>query len=125
MKLLVLNSTVISVAAPTPELLLVRLFDVDADEVDADDVDADDGVAMAQHDFDTSTPQCHSNVAHTYANTWDRRRDCVFFFSQATLKGLYPKGLTLLGFRPVKTLRSDYNVRSPYFLYPDEDSTAG
>lgn len=44
---------------------------------------------------------------------------------QATLKGLYPKGLTLLGFRPEKSLRADYNVRSPYFLYPDEESTVG
>lgn len=44
---------------------------------------------------------------------------------QATLKGLYPKGLTLLGFRHEKTLRPDYNVRSPYFLYPDEESTVG
>eukprot|EP00752_Nemacystus_decipiens_P005093 g4622.t1 len=43
----------------------------------------------------------------------------------AILKGLYPKGLTLLGFRHMRTLRPDYNVRSPYFVYPDEESTAG
>lgn len=44
---------------------------------------------------------------------------------QGSLKGLYPKGLTLLGFRPNATLRPDYNVRSPYFIYPDEESTVG
>ncbi|CAM9554543.1 unnamed protein product [Ectocarpus sp. 13 AM-2016] len=42
-----------------------------------------------------------------------------------TLKGLYPKGLTLLGFRPNHTMRPDFNIRSPYFLYPDEESTTG
>ncbi|CAB1118397.1 unnamed protein product [Ectocarpus sp. CCAP 1310/34] len=42
-----------------------------------------------------------------------------------TLKGLYPKGLALLGFRPNNTLRPDFNIRSPYFLYPDEESTTG
>ncbi|CAM9986919.1 unnamed protein product, partial [Hapterophycus canaliculatus] len=35
------------------------------------------------------------------------------------------KGLTLLGFRPNATLRPDFNVRSPYFIYPDEESTVG
>ncbi|CAM9259428.1 unnamed protein product, partial [Laminaria digitata] len=43
----------------------------------------------------------------------------------AGLKALYPKGLTLLCFKPLQTLRPDFNVRSPYFLYPDEESTTG
>ncbi|CAN0117462.1 unnamed protein product, partial [Ectocarpus sp. 8 AP-2014] len=30
-----------------------------------------------------------------------------------------------LGFRPNSTLRPDFNIRSPYFLYPDEESTTG
>lgn len=47
------------------------------------------------------------------------------FDLQAALKALYPKGITLLGFRSMETLRPDFNVRSPYFLYPDEESTAG
>lgn len=44
---------------------------------------------------------------------------------QAGLKALYPKGLTLLCFKPLQSLRPDFNVRSPYFVYPDEESTTG
>ncbi|CAN0246272.1 unnamed protein product [Ascophyllum nodosum] len=43
----------------------------------------------------------------------------------AGLKALFPKGITLLGFKPLQSLRPDFNVRSPYFLYPDEESTTG
>lgn len=42
-----------------------------------------------------------------------------------SLKGFCPKGVTVLGFKGVDTLRPDFNYRSPYFVYPDEDSTTG
>jgi ATP-dependent DNA helicase 2 subunit 1 len=42
------------------------------------------------------------------------------------LKCLGEPGFTLIGFRPLhEALRDDCNVRSPYFLYPDDDAYAG
>ncbi|CAM9433204.1 unnamed protein product, partial [Sphacelaria rigidula] len=43
----------------------------------------------------------------------------------AALKDFCPKGVSVLEFRKMSTLRPDYNYRSPYFIYPDDESTTG
>ena len=41
------------------------------------------------------------------------------------LKKFYPKPLMkLLGFKPLSALQAHHNMRSPYFLFPDEDAMA-
>ncbi|KAG5190160.1 SPOC like C-terminal domain-containing protein [Tribonema minus] len=43
----------------------------------------------------------------------------------AFMKQLHPPGIVLLGFKPLSDLREDHTLKSPYFLYPDEQRMAG
>jgi len=45
--------------------------------------------------------------------------------ADAIKRGPGAVGLTLLGFKPLSQLRDDDNMRTPYFLYPDEAGRAG
>jgi len=41
------------------------------------------------------------------------------------IKNLEPPGMTLIGFKPKKCIKSYYNLRTSYFLYPDEEHVSG
>ncbi len=51
----------------------------------------------------------------------------VYFTSEdmKAIKTVAPPGLTLLGFKPVDAILPEYNIKNPYFLYPDEDAYPG
>src|SRR5690349_9465764 len=34
-------------------------------------------------------------------------------------------GLTLMGFKPIERVKAHYNIRSPYFFYPNEAAING
>jgi len=39
------------------------------------------------------------------------------------IKAVSPPGMTLIGFKPRSRLEIYYNIRSSYFIYPDEKRT--
>ena len=41
------------------------------------------------------------------------------------VKNLEPPGMTLVGFKPKNLIKSYYNLRTSYFLYPDEEHIQG
>lgn len=43
----------------------------------------------------------------------------------AEIKKVGAPGVTLLGFKPLSTLRDAYNMRPPYFVYPSESEVSG
>ena len=41
------------------------------------------------------------------------------------IKSIEPPGITLVGFKPKSLIKSYHNIRTSYFLYPDEEHIAG
>lgn len=41
------------------------------------------------------------------------------------IKSIESPGLTLIGFKPLTKLKTKYNYRESYFLYPDEEHVNG
>lgn len=41
------------------------------------------------------------------------------------VKNIEPPGMTLIGFKPKKLIKPYHNLRTSYFLYPDEDHVTG
>lgn len=41
------------------------------------------------------------------------------------IKSLEKPGITLLGFKPKKFIKPYHNIRTSYFLYPDEEHVSG
>lgn len=41
------------------------------------------------------------------------------------IKNLEPPGITLVGFKPRALIKPYYNLRTSYFLYPDEEHISG
>lgn len=41
------------------------------------------------------------------------------------IKSLQKPGLTLLGFKPKRLIKPYHNIRTSYFLYPDEEHVVG
>lgn len=41
------------------------------------------------------------------------------------IKNLEPPGMTLVGFKPRSLIKPYHNLRSSYFLYPDEEHIQG
>lgn len=42
-----------------------------------------------------------------------------------TIKTFGPPGLELMGFKPMSRLKVYYNIKAPYFVYPDDESIGG
>ena len=41
------------------------------------------------------------------------------------MKALGETGMTLMGFKPIERIKYKWNIRSPYFIYPDESAMIG
>ena len=41
------------------------------------------------------------------------------------IKSFEKPSLTLIGFKDIRTLKDYHNIRTAYFLYPDEDHVTG
>lgn len=41
------------------------------------------------------------------------------------IKSLEKPGITLIGFKPKKVIKPYHNIRTSYFLYPDEEHVSG
>ena len=41
------------------------------------------------------------------------------------IKNIEPPGMTLVGFKPKNLIKPHYNIRTSYFLYPDEEHIQG
>ena len=41
------------------------------------------------------------------------------------IKSIEPPGITLIGFKPKSVIKPYHNIRTSYFLYPDEEHVSG
>jgi ATP-dependent DNA helicase 2 subunit 1 len=70
------------------------------------------GAVLEDHQFKTYYPYADEKVFFT--------KD-----EMNTIKDLGPPGLTLMGFKSRRKLKSYHNIKNPYFLYPDESQIQG
>lgn len=61
----------------------------------------------------------------TKFQTYGGKRIALDFDEVEQLRRLQPAGMTLLGFKPISSLKPEYHYRTSQFIYPDEKSVKG